>query len=333
VGWLLLGLGLSFPIASVVHSYVHYGLVGRPGALPAARYLIGLSHATNILWLSCASFVLLLTPTGSLPSPRWRWWARLAAAAALVFLLGSMVDAQPLSDQYPMIRNPLVIPAVAGPVEVVRTLAFLVSCAAVPVAAGALLIRFRRARGIECQQLRWIALAAGLAPLAVLGVAVGVAMGSWVIVGWAISLYLGLPVVATGAAILRYRLYDIDRIISRTLTNGLLTVLLGGAYAGVVLGLGQLLGRQSSLVVAAATLAVAALFQPARHRIQGAVDRRFNRRKYNAAKTVQAFGVRLRDEVDLDALAAELLAVVDQTMQPTRAWLWLRAPDSRHTAP
>jgi hypothetical protein len=302
---------------------VGYGLVGWPGALPAARYLIGLSHGTLILWLSCASFVLLLTPTGRLPSPRWRWWARLAAAAALLFLLGSVVDAQPLSDQYPTIRNPLTIPAVAGLLEVVRSLALLVSCAAVPVAAGALVIRFRRARGIERQQLRWIALAASLAPLAVLGVAAGVAMGSWVIIGWAVSLYLALPVVATGAAILRYRLYDIDRIISRTLAYGLLTVLLGGAYAGVVLGLGQLLGRQSSLVVAAATLAVAAVFQPARRRIQALVDRRFNRRRYDAANMVEAFSARLRDEVDLDALSAELLAVVDQTMQPTTASLWL----------
>jgi hypothetical protein len=323
VGWLLLGLGLSYPVQSVVHGYVHYGLVGRPGALPAARYLIGLSHGTNILWLSCASFVLLLTPTGGLPSPRWRWWARLAAAAALVFLLASVVDAQPLSDQYPMIRNPLTIPAVTRPLEVVRTLGFLVVCAAVLVAAGSLVVRFRRARGIERQQLRWI-LAAGLAPLAVLGVAAGLAIGSWVVIGWAVSLYLALPALATGAAILRYRLYDIDRIISRTLAYGLLTVLLGSAYAGVVLGLGQLLGRNSSLVVAAATLAVAALFQPARRRVQAVVDRHFNRRKYDAANMVEAFSVRLRDEVDLDALSAELLAVVDQTMEPTTASLWLR---------
>ena len=129
---------------------------------------------------------------------------------------------------------------------------------------------------------------------------------------------------AIGAAILRYRLYDLDRILSRTLAYGLLTVLLAGGYAAVVLGLGQLLGQDSSLVVAGATLAVAALFQPARRRIQAIVDRRFNRRKYDAAVTVAAFSVRLRDEVDLDALAAELLVVTDQTMQPTTTSLWLR---------
>jgi hypothetical protein len=323
VGWLLLGLGLSLEVQGVVQGYVRYGLVGRPGALPAAGYLIGLSHGTLILWLSCAIFVLLLTPTGRLPSPRWRWWARLAAVAAVLYLLGSVVDSQPLSSQYPTIWNPLAIPALAGPLAAVLSVAFLVICAAVLVAAGSLVIRFRRARGIERQQLRWVALAAGLAPLAVLGIAAGLAVGSWIVVGWAVGLYLAMPVLATGAAILRYRLYDIDRIISRTLAYGLLTVLLAGAYAGVVLGLGQLLGRESSLVVAAATLAVAALFQPARRRIQALVDRRFNRRKYDAANTVETFSTHLRDEVDLDALSAELLAVVDQTMQPTTASLWL----------
>jgi hypothetical protein len=131
--------------------------------------------------------------------------------------------------------------------------------------------------------------------------------------------------LAVGAAVLRYRLFDLDRIISRTLAYGLLTLLLGGGYAAVVLGLGQLLGRDSSsLVVAAATLAVAAAFQPARRRIQAAVDRRFNRRRHDAARTIAAFNDRLRDEVDLDALSAELLAVVEQTMQPTQTSLWLR---------
>ena len=125
-------------------------------------------------------------------------------------------------------------------------------------------------------------------------------------------------------AVLRYRLYDLDRVISRTLTYGLLTVLLGLGYAGAVLGLGRLLPEGSSLVVAAATLAVAALFQPLRRRVQQLVDRRFNRRRYDAARTVDRFATRLRDQVDLDALHGELLAVVDQTMQPTRASLWLR---------
>jgi hypothetical protein len=148
------------------------------------------------------------------------------------------------------------------------------------------------------------------------------------------DLATALPIVflpvATGIAILRYRLYDIDRLINRTLVYGLLTALLAGVYGGVVLILGQAFGRVGrdtpSWVVAGATLAVAALFQPARRRIQAVVDRRFNRRKYDAARTVEAFGVRLRDEVDLDALVADLLAVVHQTIQPTRATLWLRPP-------
>jgi hypothetical protein len=147
---------------------------------------------------------------------------------------------------------------------------------------------------------------------------------------WAVSIRRSCR-QASGAAILRYRLYDLDRIISRTLAYGLLTVLLGGGYAVVVLGLGQLLGRDSSLVVAGATLAVAAVFQPARRRIQQAVDRRFNRRRLDAARVIQAFSTRLRDQVDLDGLTAELQAVVEQTMQPTRASLWLR-PQGAATA-
>jgi hypothetical protein len=135
---------------------------------------------------------------------------------------------------------------------------------------------------------------------------------------------LALLPLATGAAILRFRLYDLDRIISRTLAYGLLTVMLGLGYAAVVLGLGRLLGKDSSLVVAAATLAVAAAFQPLRRRVQSLVDRRFNRRRYDAARTVEGFAARLRDEVDLDALHSELLGVVVRTMQPTRASLWLR---------
>jgi hypothetical protein len=176
-----------------------------------------------------------------------------------------------------------------------------------------------------------VAVAAALLVVAAGAALVGLALDAPEVVTWAISAWVaGLP-LALGAAVLRYRLYDLDRIISRTVAYGLLTVLLGGGYAAVVLGLGQLLGRDSSLVVAAATLAVAAVFQPARRRIQALVDRRFNRRRHDAAETIRAFSTRLRDQLDLDTLSTELLAVVDQTMQPNQASLWLR-PQASSTA-
>jgi hypothetical protein len=196
----------------------------------------------------------------------------------------------------------------------------------VMVAAASLVVRFRRAHGMERQQLRWVAWAAVLVVLAAVIALASAALGLPETLGWATGICVALLPLAIGAAILRYRLYDLDRILSRTLTWGLLTVLLGGGYAVVVLGLGQLLGRDSSLVVAGATLAVAALFQPARRRVQAVVDRRFNRRRHDATRIVEGFGARLRDQVDLDTLTTDLLAVVEETMQPTQASLWLRSP-------
>jgi hypothetical protein len=167
--------------------------------------------------------------------------------------------------------------------------------------------------------------------LALVMVLAGLVLGSDAIINWAGGVLVAILPLGTGAAILRYRLYDLDRIISRTVAYGLLSVLLAGGYAAVVLGLGQLLGRDSSLVVAAATLAVAAAFQPARRRIQQGVDRRFNRRRHDAARTIATFSARLRNQVDLATLTGELLAVADQTMQPTQASLWLR-PQAAATA-
>jgi hypothetical protein len=325
VGWLLLGLGLSLSLQAFTFSYTRYGLVALPGALVAADYLAGLNNGLAIMWLSCAGFVLLLTPTGSLPSPRWRWWARIAGAAAAVWLVGSVIDPAPLYPEYPDVGNPLAVPALFGPLRALPAAAVVVLVALI-VGAVSLVLRFRRARGVERQQLRWLTWGATLAAAALLVAMAALAAedsGS-TLLSLALGVCAALLPLATGAAILRYRLYDLDRIISRTLAYGLLTVLLGGGYAAVVLGLGQLLGQDSSLVVAAATLAVAAVFQPARRRIQQAVDRRFNRRRLDAARVIQAFSTRLRDQVDLDGLTAELLEVVDQTMQPTRASLWLR---------
>jgi len=329
VGWLLLAFGLlAQALTSAAEGYARYGLLVRPGAPPAASHLAALASASFIPGLGCIGFILLLTPTGSLPSPRWRWFAWLAAAVPAAFVVSWLLGMPQSEPDSPLgaVRNPFAIPGLAGPLQVVYGVASPVTALTMVVAAGSLVGRFRRARGVERQQLRWLTFAAALAPLAVLVTAAGILTDQLTVAGWAIGLYLALLPLAIGAAILRYRLYDIDRIISRTLAYALLTLLLGLGYAAVVLGLGQLVGRQSSLVVAAATLAVAAVFQPARRRIQGAVERRFDRRRYDAARTIQAFSARLRQEVDLDALTGELLAVVDQTMQPTRASLWLRPP-------
>jgi hypothetical protein len=177
------------------------------------------------------------------------------------------------------------------------------------------------------QQLKWLAGGAcisGTLALTVWFLPQLVLGGSLLPAGW--LGFSGLPLLAgLTVAVLRYRLFDVDRIISRTLAYGLLTLLLGGGYAVVVLGLGQLLDHHSDLVVAAATLTLAAVFQPARRRIQALVDRRFDRRHYDTTRTIAAFSARLRRQTDLDTLTAEVLAVVEQTMQPTQAALWLRS--------
>jgi hypothetical protein len=335
VGWLLLAAGLSLGENGVASLYAPYGLLVRPGALPAADYLAMSFPATAAVALALVGFVVLLTPTGSLPSPRWRWWARVAAAPPVVFVLAAALAPRPRESHYAVLDNPFDFHALRGALLVTHQVALAVINVAVLVAAGSLVARFRRARGVERQQLRWLAVAAVFVSLAVLVALVAVAIGSPFLTGWAAGACLAILPMAIGAAILRYRLYDLDRIVSRTLAYGLLTVLLGLCYAGIVLGLGPLLGRGSSLVVAAATLAVAALFQPARGRVQAAVDRRFDRRRYDAARTIEAFSTRLRDEVDLDTLTVELVAVVERTMQPTGVSLWLRPPaataDSRGT--
>jgi hypothetical protein len=331
VGWLLLGFAMSLTATGVIYSYVTYGLLARPGALPAAAGVARYYPATGAAALALLSLVLLLTPTGSLPSARWRWWAWVTAATPVALVLVVPVVPGRLDPQLLLASSPFSDRALGGVVLVATRVALVVTALAVAVAAGSLVVRFRRAHGVERQQLRWVALAAALMVLAGPVVLAPVVLESPILVDWASAVWVVVLPVAVGAAILRYRLYDLDRIISRTLAYGLLTLLLGGGYALVVLGLGQLLGRDSPLVVAAATLAVAALFGPARRRVQAVVDRRFNRRRHDAARIVEGFGARLRDQVDLDTLTAELLGVVDQTMQPTQASLWLRQPSP--TAP
>jgi hypothetical protein len=329
VGWLLLGVGLCMAMGGVLAGYLPYTAVVRPGALPAAGPLARVYTPATNLALAGLGFVLLLTPTGSAPSPGWRRFGVASATAMAVLAAAGAVapgslDAAALSAQGPVGPS-----AFGGLLRIANQLGLATAILIVLGGAASLVTRFRHARGVEHQQLRWLALAAALTGAAMLVTGVLVVAGALAAAGWVSVIGTVFLPLATGAAILRYRLYDLDRIISRTVAYGLLTVLLGLGYAAVVLGLGRLLGRDSSLVVAAATLAVAALFQPARRRIQAAVDRRFNRRRHDAGRVIEAFGARLRDQVDLDALHGELLAVVDQTMQPTTAWLWQRPRATR----
>ena len=236
----------------------------RPGALPAASYLTGFYNSGTVVMVACIGFVVLLTPTGSLPSPRWRWWARTVMAATVVLVVSAALTPHPLEPEDPTSQSPLAAPqALSGLLAPAGAASVVILLVGLLAAAGSLVVRFRRARGLERQQLRWRALAAALSAVMLLAAVASAVLGAplgVVLIAAGISVAV-LP-LATGAAILRYRLYDLDRIISRTLAYGLLTVLLGLGYAAVVLGLGRLLPQGSSLVVAAATLAVAAVFQP-----------------------------------------------------------------------
>jgi hypothetical protein len=323
VGWLLLAQVATNLATGAAAQYLAWGLLPG-GSLPATRAVALAYPASAGGGLILLGFVLLLTPTGKLPSPRWRWWASAMVAVPLLLVVLVMLAPGRVDPAVQVLGSPFEFGGLSGVLLVANQLALAFTTLAVAVCAGSLVARFRRARGVERQQLRWVAVAAALLVVAAGAALVGLALDAPEVVTWAISAWVaGLP-LALGAAVLRYRLYDLDRIISRTLAYGLLTLLLGVGYAAAVLGLGRLLPDSSSLVVAAATLAVAALFQPARRRVQQAMDRRFNRRRHNAAETIQAFSTHLRDQLDLDTLGAELLAVVDQTMQPTHASLWLR---------
>jgi hypothetical protein len=324
IGWLLLTAGLSSSGFHFGAGYFEYGH-GLPGRL----LVIWIASWLWALALVALMLLLLLYPTGRLVSRGWRpvawaaWaWGILAVAVSAVSpVLGPGPEANPIRlrgvagelfvDIYGLIES-------AGVVTLVLLLfASLVS----------LVVRFLRSRGVERQQLKWLVFAASLA--AVTTFALPLYWWSGGLLSW-LSVWV-IP-VAIGLAVLRYRLYDIDRLINRTLVYGLLSATLGLGYLAMVYLLNTLVfgnvldpaNRQSSLAVAASTLAVAAVFQPARRRIQKLVDRRFNRRRYDAAKTIDAFNVRLRDQVDLDTLTTELLAVVDHTVEPTAVSLWLR---------
>jgi hypothetical protein len=347
IGWSFVVAGLGLAFSAFATQYAIYALLTDPGALPGGDWLAWIpSWLTIPAVYSAFAALLLLFPTGRLLSPRWRPVAWLVVGWIAGVTVGNF--AYP-PDSFFGVEAPVRLGGAAGQImNTIDALAWLLGNLAIPAAAASLVVRFRRSRGEERQQLKWLAYAAAILGVGVLGIGLVFLLNQlgWVrpqstrpvavVGGVAILGQTALPVTA-GIAILKYRLYEIDRIINRTLVYGLLTALLASIYAGLVLSIGQLSGgigtEPPSWAVAVATLAVAALFQPARRNIQQAVDRRFNRRRYNTAKTIEAFAARLRDEVDLDTLSSELLAVVDQTMEPTRVSLWLRPsqPDSSDT--
>jgi hypothetical protein len=337
VGWLCCVAGLLGTLGGFAEEYARYALMPQGGALPGGLVMAWLTLWVGAFWVGLAFTVLLLLfPTGRLPSPRWRAvaWASVASVTAGCAVLALTPGPMPQMPGKP--RNPLGIENAAATLDRMEALLNVCLALLVLLCAASVVVRFRHAGGVERQQLKWFAYGAGqLALLLGSGLVLG---GLWERVPQGLSdlvfsISFAMIPVAIGIAVLRYRLYDIDRLIRRTLVYGLLTALLAAVYAGLVLALGQLFGRVGteppSWAVAGATLAVAALFQPARGRIQQAVDRRFNWRRYDAARTIEAFSIRLRNQVDLDSLTAELLKVVEQTMEPTQASLWLRASNER----
>jgi hypothetical protein len=320
VGWLLLGWGMVMAFGSFTGAYVNRGLVRDPGLLPGPEWA---AWAEAVVWhpaFVLLVFLLLLFPHGRLPSRRWRPFAWFTVAVYLTLSLSAAFSPAAIELYYPEATPPVRLP-VAETADGVFGLLLLGQLFLLATALVSLVLRLRRASGEERQQVKWFVYTVVTVIL--------VFVVSTLIIGVGVLFPLfGLIPVSVAVAVFKYRLYDIDRLINRTLVYGLLTALLIGVYAGLVFLLGRLLDPatgDSALAVAASTLAVAALFQPARRRVQALVDRRFNRARYDAAQTVERFSARLRDEVDLDALNAELLAVVDQTMQPRSASLWLRS--------
>jgi hypothetical protein len=326
VGWVLCSIGLLWGVGHFTSEYATYALLAASGSLQAAEAAAWIYSWIWVPGLGFIVFLPLLFPSGRLPSPRWRpiaWLSVLLAVAGTIMAAFSPGPGVGLS-----IRNPFGLESLPNLNEQLQALMFVL----IFVASVSLVVRLHHARGVERQQIKWVAYAGALgggASLPTYTVLEAVDLRWLHLVGYVPALVgiVGVP-TAVGIAITRYRLYEIDILINRTLVYGSLTVTLIALYFGGIVVLQRafvlLTGEKSTLAVVASTLLIAALFTPLRRRIQGFIDRRFYRSKYDARKALEALSAQLRNETDLDALSDDLVAVVRETMQPAHVSLWLR---------
>ncbi len=317
IGWVCLMLGLGICSQELAGQYGYYGLETHARDLPGARIVAWYAYWGIFPYVGCV-FVILLFPTGELLSPRWR----VVAVSSAVGILGACVAAAlkpgPLAPLD--VTNPVGVESAKGFLSTLDAVSTPIIALSAIAAAVSMVLRFRRGQGLERQQIKWFAfVAALLAAIVPFEPVTPLAQDAVTVV------FAGLP-AAAGIAILRHGLYDIDVVINRTLVYGALTATLAATYLSVVLLLQLVLNPSSDVAVATSTLAVAGLFRPARARIQALVDRRFYRSRYDAARTLEHFGTRVRDQVDLAELEADLRGVVSETVQPVHVSLWLRDP-------
>ncbi len=338
IGWIFCAAALCQVLAVFGDEYATYALITRPGSLALGAEM---SWLTEWIWAPGLGLILvflpLLFPDGRPPSRRWRWVAWLGGVSiAMIVVLASILLWSERGTQ--LLRDTQIVVGGPGWIVVLLSAAFPLMLLAGFAAVISLFARFHRTGGVERQQIKWFAYATAVS-LFWMFLLDGIPYSSRIFE--AFTTVLGLFVipsipVAAGIAIFRYHLYDIDRLINRTLVYAALTGILVALYLGGVVVLQALFrsltGGESTLAVVASTLAIAALFNPLRRRIQAFIDRRFYRMRYDAAKTLEAFGARLRDEVDLGNLADELVGVVRETVQPEHASLWLRKPEPRSDA-
>ena len=336
IGWIFCAVGLALAVASAASGYADYGLYGNGDALPAAELAAWLSVWINIVVLFVAPCLLfLLFPDGRPPSTRWRpvVWLTAVAGGGIFFTL-AFSPGELDKYTYPGLPNPLSVGGEVGDVlTAIESIGDGILPIVVLVTISSTVIRFRRSSGRERLQLKWVAYTAALTAASFLVSFVlpepvpRVAEDAVFFLG--VVAFAAIP-IAAGVAILRHRLYDIDVLVNRTLVYGLLSLSLAVVYVSGIASLQGLFrtltGQESQLAVVASTLMIAALFGPLRRRVQGFIDRRFYRRKYDAAMTLESFSAKLRDETDLETLSGDLVGVVRETVQPAHASLWLRGP-------